>query len=205
MTGTQVRDCTVAIGRPLGEVITVEIRESSLNCSAGDMVLFSTRMMWRTACKKLKQATVSTRMNSLIVQQRLLLPGNGIVLQYSSQVAAKKYHQDCDVQLFGPRGKIVNPVARAGHEQQVACRTFVDVAPQFRIAIRAVRVAPKTGTNQTHFSYISIRDISAMRTAVFRGSQLFYWESSGSRAEIEFSKDFASLHFQADYWATKHK
>lgn len=35
MTGVESSDCTVAIGRPLGEEITVSVLESSLNCSAG--------------------------------------------------------------------------------------------------------------------------------------------------------------------------
>lgn len=35
MTGVESSDCTVAIGRPLGEEITVSVLQSSLNCSAG--------------------------------------------------------------------------------------------------------------------------------------------------------------------------
>lgn len=35
MMGVESSDCTVAIGRPLGEEVTVSILESSLNCSAG--------------------------------------------------------------------------------------------------------------------------------------------------------------------------
>lgn len=35
MTGVERSDCTVAIGRPLGEEITLIVLESSLNCSAG--------------------------------------------------------------------------------------------------------------------------------------------------------------------------
>lgn len=35
MTGVESSDCTVAIGRPLGEEITLRVLESSLNCSAG--------------------------------------------------------------------------------------------------------------------------------------------------------------------------
>ncbi|OXB76311.1 UNVERIFIED_CONTAM: hypothetical protein H355_006722 [Colinus virginianus] len=35
MTGVESSDCTVAIGRPLGEEITISVLESSLNCSAG--------------------------------------------------------------------------------------------------------------------------------------------------------------------------
>uniref|UniRef100_A0A670KEL6 ADAM metallopeptidase with thrombospondin type 1 motif 13 n=1 Tax=Podarcis muralis TaxID=64176 RepID=A0A670KEL6_PODMU len=196
MTGVQASDCIVAIGRPLGEVLRVQVLESSLNCSAGDVMLFSTRMMWRTGCKKLVHSTINTRTNTLVVRQRRLGPGNGVSLWYSSKVAAKKYHQDCDVQLFGPSGRIVTPMPLAGWEQQGACRTFIDVAPRHRIAIHAAYVDPTADSNQTHSSYISIRDVNAMKTAVFHGNQPFYWESVGSRAEIEFSKDFASVGFQ---------
>ncbi|XP_061460434.1 A disintegrin and metalloproteinase with thrombospondin motifs 13 isoform X2 [Rhineura floridana] len=205
MTGVQASDCTVAIGRPLGEVITVQVLESFLNCSAGEVVLISTRMMWRTGCKKLAHLTVNTRINTLMVRQRLLVPRNGVVFQYSSKEAAKKYHQDCDVQLFGPHGKIMSPVPLADWGTQVACRTFIDVAPQHHIAIHAVYVDLTADGNQTHSGYISIRDVDAMKTAVFRGNQPFYWESIGSRAEIEFSKDFASVSFQAEYWVTTPK
>lgn len=35
MRGKGQLDCVVAIGRPLGEVLTLQILESSLKCSAG--------------------------------------------------------------------------------------------------------------------------------------------------------------------------
>ncbi|XP_015685289.1 A disintegrin and metalloproteinase with thrombospondin motifs 13-like, partial [Protobothrops mucrosquamatus] len=93
MTGVQARICTVAIGRPLGETITVQVLQSSLNCSAGEILLFSTRTMWRMACKKLKLLMVNTQTNTLIVRQRRLLLGSGVVLRYTSRLAEKKYHQ----------------------------------------------------------------------------------------------------------------
>ncbi|NWT59306.1 ATS13 metalloproteinase, partial [Erythrocercus mccallii] len=110
MTGVESRDCTVAIGRPLSEEISVTILESSLNCSAGEVLLFSGRMMWRTGCRKLPLSLINSRTNTLIVKQRVVLPGNGVILQYNSRTATKKYYQDCDQQLFGPQGEIVNPV-----------------------------------------------------------------------------------------------
>ncbi|NXK93631.1 ATS13 metalloproteinase, partial [Formicarius rufipectus] len=186
MMGLESSDCTVAIGRPLQEEITLRILDSSLNCSAGEVVLFSGRMMWRTGCRKLPLALINSRTNTLIVKQRVVLPGNGVILQYSSRTATKKYYQDCDKQLFGPRGEIVNPVQLPGQGQEVVCRTFIDVAPQHRIAIRALYTDPSTEGNQTLFNYILVRDVSTMKTMVFHGKQQFLWQSTGSQAEIEF-------------------
>nr|XP_056716174.1 A disintegrin and metalloproteinase with thrombospondin motifs 13 [Euleptes europaea] len=200
MTGLQASGCTVAIGRPLGEVVTVQVLESSLNCSAGELVVFLGRMMWRTGCKRLTMSVINTRTNTLMVRQRLLLPGNGVVLQYSSTVARKKYHQDCDVQLFGPRGEIANPSPSAGVDLQATCRIFIDVAPRYRIAIHAVHVDVSAQANQMQSHYILIRDVNTMKTSVFSGNQLFYWQSTGNRAEIEFNKDFAGIRFRAKYW-----
>uniref|UniRef100_A0A452HFX3 Peptidase M12B domain-containing protein n=1 Tax=Gopherus agassizii TaxID=38772 RepID=A0A452HFX3_9SAUR len=202
MTGLQVSDCTVSIGRPLGEVVTVQVLESSLNCSAGEIVLFSERMMWRTGCKKLTVSSINSRTNTLMVRQRLLLPGNGVVLQYNSKTAAKKYYQDCDVQLFGPWGEIVNPGQLPDPKRQVACRTFINVAPRYRIAIHALYMDLGTQNNQTHSNYISIRDVNAMKTTVFRGKQLFFWESTGSQVEIEFNEGITEdrVSFRAEYW-----
>ncbi|NWS74031.1 ATS13 metalloproteinase, partial [Crotophaga sulcirostris] len=186
MTGLESSDCTVAIGRPLGEEITVSVLESSLNCSAGEVVLFSGRMMWRTGCRKLPLSLINSRTNTLIVKQRVLLPGNGIILQYNSRNATKKYYQDCDRQLFGPQGEIVNPVQLPGQRQEAVCRTFINVAPRHRIAIRALYTDLGNESNQTHFNYILVRDVSTMKTMVFHGKQQFFWQSTGSQAEIEF-------------------
>ncbi|NXN95856.1 ATS13 metalloproteinase, partial [Rhinopomastus cyanomelas] len=183
MTGVECGDCTVAIGRPLGEEIRLSVLESSLNCTAGEVVLFSGRMMWRTGCRKLPLSLINSRTNTLIVKQRVLLPGNGVILQYSSRAATKKYYQDCDKQLFGPQGEIVNPVQLP---DQVVCRTFINVAPRHRIAIRALYIDLGRENNQTHFNYILVRDMSTMKTMVFRGRQQFFWQSTGSQAEIEF-------------------
>uniref|UniRef100_A0A8C0EY16 ADAM metallopeptidase with thrombospondin type 1 motif 13 n=1 Tax=Bubo bubo TaxID=30461 RepID=A0A8C0EY16_BUBBB len=189
MTGGGSGDCTVAIGRPLGEEITVSVLESSLNCSAGTIVLFSGRMMWRTGCRKLPLSLINSRTNTLIVKQRVLLPGNGVILQYNSRTATKKYYQDCDKQLFGPQGEIVNPVQLPDQRQEVVCRTFINVAPRHRIAIRALYVDLGNDSNQTHFNYILVRDVSTMKTMVFHGKQQFFWQSTGSQAEIEFHEN----------------
>ncbi|KFP03567.1 A disintegrin and metalloproteinase with thrombospondin motifs 13 [Calypte anna] len=202
MTGVGSCDCTVAIGRPLGEEITVHILQSSLNCSAGEVVLFSGRMMWRTGCRKLPLARINSRTNTLIVKQRVLLPGNGIILQYSSRTATKKYYQDCDKQLFGPQGEIVNPVQLPDEKQEGMCRTFITVAPGHRIALRALAIDLGNQSNQTHFNYILVRDVSTMKTVVFRGKQQFLWQSTGSQAEIEFHENVKDN--QTSFWAEYH-
>ncbi|XP_013930094.1 PREDICTED: A disintegrin and metalloproteinase with thrombospondin motifs 13-like [Thamnophis sirtalis] len=106
-------------------------------------------------------------------------------------------------QLFGPQGLILNPGPSLDGERQMACRIFIDVAPHLRIAIHAMYVEFQTTANETHSSYISIRDIESLRTTVFHGNRLFYWESVGSRAEIEFNRALANVSFRAEYWATK--
>lgn len=64
---------------------------------------------------------------------------------------------DCDKQLFGPQGEIVNPMQSLGQRQEVVCRTFINVAPRHRIAIRALYSDLGKEGNQTHFSYILVR------------------------------------------------
>ncbi|XP_030142214.4 A disintegrin and metalloproteinase with thrombospondin motifs 13 isoform X5 [Taeniopygia guttata] len=203
MTGVESRDCTVAIGRPLREEISVTILESSLNCSAGEVLLFSGRMMWRTGCRKLPLSLINSRTNTLIVKQRVVLPGNGVILQYNSRTATKKYYQDCDQQLFGPQGEIVAPVER----QEGVCRTFITVAPRQRISIRALNTDLGPEGNQTDFNYILVRDVSTMKTVVFRGKQQFLWQSTGSQAEIEFHENVKDhrTHFWAEYHAIEPK
>ncbi|KAM6243679.1 A disintegrin and metalloproteinase with thrombospondin motifs 13 isoform 3-T3 [Porphyrio hochstetteri] len=201
MMGVESTDCAVAIGRPLGEEITISVLESSLNCSAGEVVLFSGRMMWRTGCRKLPLSLINSRTNTLIVKQRVLLPGNGVILQYSSRAATKKYYQDCDRQLFGPQGEIVNPV-QLPDQRQVVCRTFINVAPWHRIAIRAPYIDLGNEGNQTHFNYILVRDVSTMKTIVFHGKQQFFWQSTGSQAEIEFHENVKE--HQTSFWAEYH-
>uniref|UniRef100_A0A8C9MJV3 ADAM metallopeptidase with thrombospondin type 1 motif 13 n=1 Tax=Serinus canaria TaxID=9135 RepID=A0A8C9MJV3_SERCA len=207
MTGVESRDCTVTIGRPLREEISVTILESSLNCTAGEVVLFSGRMMWRTGCRKLPLSLINSRTNTLIVKQRVVLPGNGVILQYNSRTATKKYYQDCDQQLFGPQGEIVNPGQFPAERQGVVCRTFITVAPRQRISIRALSADLGPEGNQTHFNYILVRDVSTMRTVVFHGKKQFLWQSTGSQAEIEFHENVKDhrTHFWAEYHAIEPK
>lgn len=54
----------------------------------------------------------------------------------------------------------------------------------------------------TSFSFPSqIRDVDALKTTVFRGTQLFLWSSSGSRAEVEFHGEYQQTKgtFRAEY------
>ncbi|XP_072488956.1 A disintegrin and metalloproteinase with thrombospondin motifs 13 isoform X2 [Notamacropus eugenii] len=205
MTGTQVTKCAVAIGRPLGEVVAFQVLESSLNCSAGEMLLFWGWLTWRRTCKNLAGVTFISKTNTLVVRQRLVFPGNGVVLQYWSQVATENYHKECDVQLFGPRGEIVSPPRDHNVRSQEGCRVFINVAPGTRIAIHALTIDLGTEANQTSDSYILIRDMHNMRMVTFHGQQLFYWESVGSQAEIEFSESFQEEHtsFRGQYWILK--
>ncbi|XP_030063567.1 A disintegrin and metalloproteinase with thrombospondin motifs 13 isoform X1 [Microcaecilia unicolor] len=200
-----VKDCTFSIGRPLGEVITVKVLSSSLNCSAGELVLFYGRTMWRKKCTKLSGETLSSRKNILMVRQRQLLPGNGLVLQYWSKAAIDKYHQDCDVQLFRLHGMIVNPIWSQDSDSSLTCRIFIDVAPKYHINIHALYMDLQTEVNQTQPNYILIRDMRTLKTTAFHGNNLFYWEATGSRAELEFHGDFSQdrISFRAQYWVTK--
>lgn len=63
---------------------------------------------------------------------------------------------DCDKQLFGPRGEIVNPVQLPDQRQEVVCRTFINVAPRHCIAIRALNIDLGNDSNRTHFNYILV-------------------------------------------------
>ncbi|XP_044517230.1 A disintegrin and metalloproteinase with thrombospondin motifs 13 [Gracilinanus agilis] len=205
MTGMPLAKCVVAIGRPLGEVVAFRVLESSLNCSVGEMLLFWGRLNWRKTCKNLAGVTFISKTNTLVVRQRVVLPGSRVVLQYWSQVATENYHKECDVQLFGPRGEIVSPPWDQNMRNQGGCRVFINVAPGARIAIHALAIDLETDANQTSDSYISIRDMHNMKMITFHGQQLFYWESEGSRAEIEFSESFQedNINFRGQYWILK--
>ncbi|KAM5298555.1 A disintegrin and metalloproteinase with thrombospondin motifs 13 [Ctenodactylus gundi] len=198
MRGPGQVDCVVAIGRPLGEVLTLRVLESSLNCSAGDMLLLWGRLTWRKVCRSLAGKTYSSKTNTLVVRQRHTQPGGGVVLRYSSRPAPQIFHRGCDKQLFGPQGEITSPLVSVDGANAGSCRVFINVAPQARIAIRVL----VTGTEGSNGSYISIRDIYSARTTTFRGQQELYWESEGSEAEVEFGEGFLEAHARlwGQYW-----
>lgn len=199
MRGPGQADCAVAIGRPLGEVVTLQVLESSLNCSAGEMLLLWGRLTWRKTCRRLTGMTFSSKANTLVVRQRRLQPGGGIVLRYRSRPAPGPSHKECDVQLFGPRGEITSPSMIPGRRSTGGCRVFINVAPRARIAIHALATNMSMGNDA---AYILIRDIHSLRTTTFRGQQALYWESEGSQAEMEFSQGFLEAHsrLRGQYW-----
>lgn len=51
------------------------------------------------------------------------------------------------------------------------------------------------------FLISQIRDVDAVKTAVFKGTQLFHWTSTGSRAEVEFHGEYQQTKgsFRAEY------
>ncbi|XP_029392628.1 A disintegrin and metalloproteinase with thrombospondin motifs 13 [Mus pahari] len=195
-------DCVVAIGRPLGEVVTLQILESSLKCSAGERLLLWGRFTWRKTCGKVPGMTFSTKTNTVVVRQHRVQPEGGVLLQYRSQPAPGTFYKECDRQLFGPRGEIMSPSLSSDGRKAGTCRVFISVAPQARIAIRALASDMGTASEGTNANYVSIRDIHSLRTTTFWGQQVLYWESEGSEAELEFSPGFLEAHasLQGQYW-----
>ncbi|KFO21511.1 A disintegrin and metalloproteinase with thrombospondin motifs 13 [Fukomys damarensis] len=191
MRGPGQADCVVAIGRPLGEGVTLQVLESSLNCSAGESLLLWSQLTWRKVCRDLGGKTLGSKTNTLVVRQLRVRPEGGVVLRYGSQAVPEAFHRECDVQLFGPWGDILSPLLSADGRTTGGCRVFISVAPQARVAIYVLATSMGTGTSG---SYISIRDVHSTRTTTFRGQQALYWESEGSEAEMEFSTDFLEVH-----------
>ncbi|XP_047380349.1 A disintegrin and metalloproteinase with thrombospondin motifs 13 isoform X16 [Sciurus carolinensis] len=199
-------DCVVAIGRPLGEVVTLQVLESTLNCSAGEMLLLWGQFTWRKLCGKLSGMTFTSRTNTLVVRLHLVWPGGGVLLRYGSQPAHGTY-RECDRQLFGAQGEIVSPPLSSEGMGVGGCRVFISVAPQARIAIHALVTRMGPGTKGTSASYVLIRDTHNLRTTTFHGQQELYWESEGSEAEVEFSQGFLEAHasLQGQYWTLRSR
>nr|KAF6482906.1 ADAM metallopeptidase with thrombospondin type 1 motif 13 [Rousettus aegyptiacus] len=201
MRGPGRADCVVAIGRPLGEVVTLQVLESSLNCSAGEMLLLWGRLTWRKTCRKLSGTTFRSKANTLVVRQRRVRSGGGVLLRYSSRPAPGTFHRECDVQLFGPWGEIESPSMSADGRSTAGCRVFIDVAPRARIAVHALATHTGAGPGGAEASYVLIRDIHSLRTTTFQRQQAIYWESEGSQAEMEFSQGFLQTHsLRGQYW-----
>ncbi|TEA29677.1 hypothetical protein DBR06_SOUSAS510274, partial [Sousa chinensis] len=128
---------------------------SSPHCHfPGEMLLLWGRLTWRKMCRKLPGMTFSSKANTLVVRQRLVQLRGGVLLRYSSQPAPGAFHRGCDMQLFGPRGEIVSPSLSPDGRNMGGCRIFIDVAPQARIAIRALAMDTGTRTEGTDSSYI---------------------------------------------------
>uniref|UniRef100_A0AAR2LPT0 Peptidase M12B domain-containing protein n=1 Tax=Pygocentrus nattereri TaxID=42514 RepID=A0AAR2LPT0_PYGNA len=185
------RRCFIAIGRPLDEVIQIKIESSSLNCRQKNLALYE-RLSLRRFCEKMAGRFVASRSNVVLVRQSRITPGNGVVLSYQSKKNTKK---NCDVQLFSPSGLIENPVRNLSSQ---SCRVFIDAPPALRIHIRALSVFNTTSSDST---YVLIRDVDSVKTTVFKGTQLFQWSSSGSRAEVEFHGEYQNRTgtFKAEY------
>lgn len=64
---------------------------------------------------------------------------------------------ECDRQLFGPRGEIVSPQRSPDGRNARSCRFFISVAPQARIAIRALASDMGTASERINANYISVR------------------------------------------------
>lgn len=47
--------------------------------------------------------------------------------------------------------------------------------------------------------FTQVRDVSTMKTMVFHGKQQFFWQSTGSQAEIEFHENVKD--HRASFWA----
>ncbi|XP_043914157.1 A disintegrin and metalloproteinase with thrombospondin motifs 13 [Protopterus annectens] len=205
LTSIYTRDCSFSVIRPLGEVITVKVLHSSLNCSQGEFLLFYERLMWRKTCERLLHLSLNSKTNALMIRQLQLAQGHGVVLQYGSKPATKKYHTDCDVQLFEMKGKIVSPVK--SHSDMQVCRAFINVAPEHRIIIHVLIFNQVKGLNMSQSNSVLIRDVETQKTVIIHGNYIITWQSTGSRVEIEFHGNFSKEHivFHAWYLAVSSK
>ncbi|KAL4660768.1 A disintegrin and metalloproteinase with thrombospondin motifs 13 [Arapaima gigas] len=195
------RDCTLTIGRPLDEVIHIEVESSSLDCRSREFLAFYDRLMLVKKCERLSGFSLTSHSNILLVRQGIVNPRNGVLLTYRSQKSTKKgLYSDCDQQLFGSTGEIVNPTQLSNLGLHT-CRVFINVQPSAKIEIRALSIEPTLHGSASQSTFILIRDVRAMKTTVFRGNQLFLWRSSGSIVEIEFHGGYlqAKGSFRAEY------
>ncbi|XP_077417483.1 A disintegrin and metalloproteinase with thrombospondin motifs 13 isoform X3 [Vanacampus margaritifer] len=191
--------CTVAIGRPLDEVIHVKIESSSLNCRKREYAVFFDRLALVRKCEQAASSALTTRTNVLLVRQNLLTSGNGIVFTYSSLRNMKKsQRQNCDKQLFSSSGVFENPTTS---DTNHTCRVLINAPPSVKIRIQAVHIGLVFNATNSQSSYIMIRDMDMLKTNVFKGPQLFRWHSSGNMAEVEFHGDYKHTagSFRAEY------
>ncbi|KAL2092653.1 hypothetical protein ACEWY4_012451 [Coilia grayii] len=181
------RRCLVAIGRPLDEVISIKFESSTLDCKAREYIAFYDRLILIRKCEHLVGSELRSRTNVLLVRQGRIVPGNGVLLSYSSRKNPKSSHmQDCDMQLFAPSGEIENPTKSAFSGSSQACRVFINAPPSLSIRIQALSMLNTTSTH----TYVLVRDVDTLKTSVFAGQQLFLWSSAGSRAEVEFHGEY---------------
>ncbi|XP_077570591.1 A disintegrin and metalloproteinase with thrombospondin motifs 13 [Stigmatopora nigra] len=191
--------CTVAIGRPLDEVIYVKIVSSSLNCKKSEYAVFFDRLVLVRKCEQAAGSSLTTRTNVLLVGQNLLTRGNGMVFTYSSRRNEKKsQHQNCDKQLFSSSGQFENPTTSDTNQ---ACRVLINAPPSVKIRIQALHIGLVFNTTNSQSSYIMIRDMDKLKTNMFKGPQLFVWYSSGNMAEVEFHGNYKHTvgSFRAEY------
>ncbi|XP_020791165.2 A disintegrin and metalloproteinase with thrombospondin motifs 13 isoform X2 [Boleophthalmus pectinirostris] len=191
--------CMVSIGRPLDEIIHIEVESSSLDCSKREYVAFFDRMSFVRRCKQIAGSALTTRTNVLLVRQNLLTEGNGVILKYKSQKNMKKnHHKVCDIQLFAPIGIFENPTTLDSNQ---TCRVLINAPPSVKIRIQAKYIGLVFSSTNSQSSYIMIRDMDVLKTHVFSGQRLFVWQSSGNMAEVEFHGDYLRSRgiFRAEY------
>ncbi|XP_023199385.1 A disintegrin and metalloproteinase with thrombospondin motifs 13 isoform X2 [Xiphophorus maculatus] len=191
--------CTVSVGRPLDEVISITLISSSLDCRKREYVAFFDRLAIVRKCVQAAGSELTTRTNVLLVRQSLVTPGNGVVFTYRSKKNTKRsHHQDCDIQLFSPSGIFENPVTS---NTSRTCRVLINAPPSVKIRVQALHIALPFNTTSAQSTYIMIRDMDVLKTNVFNGQQLFLWHSSGNMAEVEFHGDYLYSQgtFRAEY------
>ncbi|CAL8343155.1 unnamed protein product [Lota lota] len=195
----EVGGCTVSIGRPLDEVIHINVESAALKCQDNEFVAFYDRLAFVRKCGQMQGHELTTRSNVLLLRQNLLSAGRGALLSYTSQKNTKRsHHQDCDVQLFSSSGVLENPTTSNTNH---TCRVLINAPPSVKIQIQALNIGPQILASDGQSTYITIRDMDVLKTTVFRGPRLFLWRSSGNIAEVEFYGDYLRSRgsFKAEY------